>query len=65
MSELEKKVQKSLERLRLFQPEEGYYLAFSGGKDSVVCKALMDMSGCKYDATAEDVYKWWMEFEKE
>ena len=51
MSELEKKVQKSLERLRLFEPEEGYYLAFSGGKDSVVCKALLDMSGCKYDAT--------------
>lgn len=51
MSELETKVQKSLERLRLFCPEEGYYLAFSGGKDSVVCKALLDMSGCKYDAT--------------
>lgn len=34
MSELETKVQKSLERLRLFCPEEGYYLAFSGGKDS-------------------------------
>lgn len=51
MTELEKKVQKSIERLKAFEPEEGYYLAFSGGKDSVVCKALLDMSGCKYDAT--------------
>lgn len=50
MSELQEKVNKSIERLRAFCPEEGYYLAFSGGKDSVVCKALLDMSGCKYDA---------------
>lgn len=50
MSELEQKVQKSIERLKAFEPEEGYYLAFSGGKDSVVCKTLLDMSGCKYDA---------------
>lgn len=51
MSELQEKVKKSIERLKAFCPEEGYYLAFSGGKDSVVCKALLDMSGCKYDAT--------------
>ena len=51
MSELQEKVNKSIERLKAFCPEEGYYLAFSGGKDSVVCKALLDMSGCKYDAT--------------
>lgn len=51
MSELQNKVSKSIERLKAFCPEEGYYLAFSGGKDSVVCKALLDMSGCKYDAT--------------
>lgn len=50
MSELEHKVQKSIERLKAFEPEEGYHLAFSGGKDSVVCKALLDMSGCKYNA---------------
>jgi phosphoadenosine phosphosulfate reductase len=50
MSELEKKVQKSIERLKAFEPPEGYYLAFSGGKDSVTCKALLDMAGCKYDA---------------
>lgn len=51
MSELQEKVAKSIERLQAFCPPEGYYLAFSGGKDSVVCKALLDMSGCKYDST--------------
>lgn len=51
MSELEQKVKKSIERLKAFEPPEGYYLAFSGGKDSVVCKSLLDMSGCKYDST--------------
>jgi len=48
--ELTKKVNKSIERLKAFEPSEGYYLAFSGGKDSCVCKALLDMAGCKYDA---------------
>lgn len=51
ISELQGKVKMSIERLKAFEPEEGYYLAFSGGKDSVVCKALLDMAGCKYDAT--------------
>lgn len=50
MSDLGNKVQKSIARLKTFEPPEGYYLAFSGGKDSVVCKALMEMAGVKYDA---------------
>ena len=52
MSELGKKVRTSIERIRTFSPKdgEGYYLAFSGGKDSVVCKALMDLAGVKYDS---------------
>lgn len=50
MSELSNKVNKSIERLKAFEPPEGYYLAFSGGKDSCVCKALLEMAGCKYDA---------------
>lgn len=50
MSDLQEKVAKSIERLKAFEPEEGYYLAFSGGKDSVVCKALLDKAGVKYDA---------------
>lgn len=44
------KVQVAIDRLKTFEPHEGYYLAFSGGKDSVVIKALADMAGVKYDA---------------
>lgn len=44
------KVEVAIKRLRLFEPPEGYCLAFSGGKDSVVIKALADMAGVKYDA---------------
>lgn len=50
MNELSEKVKAAIERIKAFEPEEGYYLAFSGGKDSVVCKALLDMAGVKYDA---------------
>lgn len=44
------KVEKAIKRLQTYEPPEGYYLCFSGGKDSVVIKALADMSGVKYDA---------------
>lgn len=44
------KVEKAIQRLQLYEPPEGYYLCFSGGKDSVVIKALADMAGVKYDA---------------
>lgn len=44
------KVQTSIDRIRTFCPPEGYFVAFSGGKDSVVIKALCDMAGVKYDA---------------
>ena len=44
------KVETAIKRIKTFEPEEGYYLAFSGGKDSVVIKALADMAGVKYDA---------------
>lgn len=55
MSELRKKVQGSIDRIKRFDPlsfsgKDSYYLAFSGGKDSVVCKALLEMAGVKYDA---------------
>lgn len=43
-------VEVSIERLKAFEPPEGYYLAFSGGKDSVTVKVLADMAGVKYDA---------------
>lgn len=44
------KVEIAIERLKTYEPEEGYWLAFSGGKDSIVIKALADMSGVKYKA---------------
>ena len=44
------KVENAIEVLRTFEPREGYYLAFSGGKDSIVIKALCDLAGVKYDA---------------
>ena len=50
MSDLNEKVKDSIERMKAFEPQEGYLLAFSGGKDSVVLKALADMAGVKYSA---------------
>ena len=44
------KVEKAIKRLQTYEPPEGYYLCFSGGKDSCVIKALADMAGVKYDA---------------
>lgn len=44
------KVEVAIDRLKTFEPPEGYYLCFSGGKDSVVIKALADMANVKYDA---------------
>ena len=43
-------VEVAIERLKAFEPEEGYFLAFSGGKDSVTIKTLADMAGVKYEA---------------
>lgn len=48
--ELIGKVDTAIERLKNFESKDGYYLAFSGGKDSVVIKALADLAGVKYDA---------------
>lgn len=50
MSNLSEKVNASIQRMKAFQPPEGYLLAFSGGKDSVALKALADMAGVKYQA---------------
>lgn len=46
----ENKIERAIDVLKSFEPPEGYYVAFSGGKDSVVVKALCDMAGVKYDA---------------
>jgi len=44
------KVEISIERIKFFEPSEGYWLAFSGGKDSCVIKKLADIAGVKYEA---------------
>lgn len=44
------KVQIAIERIRQFEPPEGYYIAFSGGKDSCVVLDLVKRAGVKYDA---------------
>ena len=44
------KVAIALQRLRTFEPPEGYYLAFSGGKDSQCVYHLCKEAGVKFDA---------------
>jgi phosphoadenosine phosphosulfate reductase len=44
------KVQTAIDRLKAFEPPDGYYLAFSGGKDSCCIKEIANMAGVKYDA---------------
>lgn len=44
------KVQTAIDRLKSFEPEEGYWLAYSGGKDSGVIKRLAEMAGVKFQA---------------
>lgn len=46
----EDKVQKAIDRLKTFEPPEGYYVAFSGGKDSQCVYHLCQMAGVKFDA---------------
>jgi phosphoadenosine phosphosulfate reductase len=40
----------AIERIKAFEPEEGYWLAFSGGKDSVVILDLAKRAGVKFEA---------------
>ena len=44
------KVKISIDRLKAFEPPEGYYLAFSGGKDSQCIYHLAKEAGVKFDA---------------
>jgi phosphoadenosine phosphosulfate reductase len=47
---VEDKVQKAIDRIRNFEPPEGYYVAFSGGKDSQTVYHLCKEAGVKFDA---------------
>ena len=48
--QLRDKVQTAIKRLQAFEPPEGYYVAFSGGKDSQCVYHLCQMAGVKFDA---------------
>lgn len=41
---------KAIERLKAFEPEDGYYLCYSGGKDSDVIKFLAHLAGVNFEA---------------
>lgn len=50
MGEAHDRVQTAIDRLRNFEPPEGYHLAFSGGKDSQCIYHLAKQAGVKFDA---------------
>lgn len=50
MSELKEKEAQAIKVLRTFEPEEGYVLAYSGGKDSDCIKILAQLAGVKFEA---------------
>lgn len=47
---LNERIKQAIELLREYEPPEGYYLAFSGGKDSCAIKELAHMAGVKFEA---------------
>ena len=47
---LERKIFNALEILRLYEPPEGYFVGFSGGKDSIVILDLVRKAKVKHDA---------------
>lgn len=46
--ESKNKIEVAIDRIRQFEPPEGYQLAFSGGKDSIVIYHLAQTSGVKF-----------------
>ena len=43
------KVNKAVEVLRSFEPSEGYYVAYSGGKDSDCVRILCELAGVRHE----------------
>ena len=50
MVSVEQMTAEAIEFIRKHEPEEGYFVAFSGGKDSIVTLELMCMAGVKHQA---------------
>ena len=48
--ECKDKVEMAIDVLKKFEPQEGYYVAFSGGKDSQCIYHLCQIAGVKFDA---------------
>lgn len=48
---LTEKERSAIETLRVFEPKDdkGYYLCYSGGKDSDCIRILADLAGVKHD----------------
>lgn len=46
--DLGERVAEAVDFLRTNEPPEGYFLGFSGGKDSIVCEHLAFLAGVKY-----------------
>lgn len=47
-TDLREKERVAIERLKAFEPEDGYFLAYSGGKDSDCIKILAHLAGVKF-----------------
>lgn len=52
---LDERVQRAVKLLQLYEPDDGYYLAFSGGKDSCACKKLLQLAGVTFEAWYNNV----------
>ena len=46
---LQKKIDVAIHTLKTYEPKAGYYIAFSGGKDSIVIYDLVKRAGVKHD----------------
>jgi phosphoadenosine phosphosulfate reductase len=48
--QVKSKIDIAIERIKEFEPIEGYWLGFSGGKDSICCYQLLKMAGVKFES---------------
>lgn len=46
----DEKIQVAIDELKYYEPPDGYYVCFSGGKDTVVMYDLIKRAGVKYEA---------------